>query len=368
MEVLPAGGVAKKMSVQPPILTTPLVSVVIVNYKGYERTVRCVESVLADTRSDMECLVVDNGSSDGSPAALDARFAVDPRYRCLRLDRNYGPAYARNRGIEASRGKYVAFLDNDTVVVPGWLLAPLRRMEAEPAIGACQCKLVLLDDSRRLDYVGDFLGPFGFLVQRAASGSLDEGQWEEEVDIFSAKSAGMVARRLALTEAGLFDEDYFIYVEETDLDWRIWLAGYRIVYCPLSVVRHEYSTSRAVLGARAHTRLVKFHGCKNYVLTLLKNLGPRRLATLLPAHICAWVGLAAYETLRGQWRSGVWIMAGLLWNVRHLGATLRKRGVVQKARRLRDRDIWPSVYRRVPLSYYLNKLTVVPRTGHSEGF
>jgi GT2 family glycosyltransferase len=349
-------------------VSMPDVGVVIVNYNGRERTRRCVESVLAEARRGLRCIVVDNGSQDGSPGFLRDRFGADGRFGLIALDRNMGPAFARNRGIEALECPYVAFLDNDTVVTPDWLDEPLRRMGEDATIGACQCKLVLLDDPSRLDYVGDYLGPLGFLVQRAASGSRDEGQWEEEVEIFSAKSAGMVARREAVVSAGMFDEDYFIYVEETDLDWRIWLAGYRIVYCPRSVVRHEYSTSRAVLGADAHTRLVKYHGCKNYVMTLAKNMGTLRLLTNLPLHVLAWFGLAGFELCRGRWRSAGWILAGLGWNVRMVGQTLRKRRSVQRRRVLSDRDLWPRIYRWVPLSHYWRKLVTVPGTGHSEGF
>lgn len=345
------------------------VSAVIVNFNGCSRTIRCVESVLNCEHKSLECVVVDNGSTDGSMARIAERFGGDARVKGVALARNYGPAYARNRGIEAAGGRYVAFLDNDTVVSSGWLREPVRRMTEDESIGACQCKLVLLGDSKRVDYVGDYLGRFGFLVQRAESWSVDQGQWEEEVEIFSAKSAGMVARRQAVCDAGMFDEDYFIYVEETDLDWRIWLAGYRIIYCPRSVVLHEYSTSRVIVGAREHDRLVKFHGCKNYVLTLLKNLGLFRLLWLLPMHVGVWVGLATFELVRGRWRNACWIVRGLMWNVRHIVRNIRKRRDIQSRRCVRDRDLWPRIYRHVPLSYYVKKLRVVPTgPGHSEGF
>jgi len=344
------------------------ICVIIVNFNGRDRTRRCVESVLSEHREGLKCLVVDNGSQDGSPGFLRERFGTETRFRLIELDRNMGPAFARNRGIEAADAAYIAFLDNDTVVMSGWLDEPIRCMDQDPAIGACQCKLVLLDDPGRIDYVGDFLGPMGFLVQRAASGSRDEGQWEQEVEIFSAKSAGMVARRKAVLEAGLFDEDYFIYVEETDLDWRIWLAGYRIVYCPTSVVRHEYSTSRAVLGAAAHTRLVKFHGCKNYIATLVKNMGGWRLVCALPGHVGAWFGLACFELVRGRFRSGGWILQGIGWTISHAGRLLRKRRAVQRVRKVSDSDLWPRIYRRTPFSYYWRKLVTVPGTGHSKGF
>jgi GT2 family glycosyltransferase len=147
----------------------------------------------------------------------------------------------------------------------------------------------------------------------------------------------------------------------------MWLRGYRVIYCPQSVVTHEYSTSRVVLGAAQQTRLVKFHGCKNYILTLVKNLGGRRLAWMLPLHVSLWVGLAGFEMLRGQFRSGGWILRGLGWNLARLGDTLRKRRRVQKARVSPDRALWPRIYRRVTLMYYLRKLCAVPDTGHAKG-
>lgn len=338
------------------------VSVIIVNYNGYAYARRCIESVLLTCYPDFELLLVDNGSTDSSVEQLTEDFR-GRGFRVIALPKNVGPAAARNRAAELASGEFLAFLDNDTQPDPNWLSAPTARMKSEPTIGAVQCRLMLLREPHRFDYVGDFLGSFGFLVQPVHLGDLDVGQANEERLILSAKSAGMVVRTSAFAEAGGFDDDYFIYVEETDLGLRLWMMGYKIIYVPESLVLHEFGTSSVILGQQQNV-LAKFHGTKNYILTLLKNLETGTLLRILPVHIALWCGYAILNLMRRRWLSGRLILGGLWWNATHLRSTLRKRQCIQGKRRVDDRTILNAVGRKDSLRALYAKATAAESIGN----
>ena len=333
----------------------PKVSVIIVTHDGKEYIDACVRSVFESRYGEIEVIVVDNGSQDGTISLLKERYGTRDEFKLVALDRNYGPAYARNRGVEQARGKYLAFLDNDTKPDPDWLLEPARMMEEDSTIGACQCKLLLIDEPERIDYVGDYLSQFGFLAQRAAYRALDRGQFDESVEIFSAKSAGMLMRKESFDKAGGFDPDYFIYVEETDLAWRVWLAGYRVVFAPNSKVFHKFGTSGEILGRERQNFLVRCYGSRNYLATLFKNLGFLNLLKILPVHFFLWVSTAFLLILGGDFRSGGAIFKGLAGFVLRLGDLYKKRRRIQRERVVSDRELLPRIMRRKPLSYFYRK-------------
>lgn len=333
----------------------PKVSVVIVTHNGKEYVDACVRAVFESGYSDIGVIVVDNGSQDGTIPLLKEKYGTRDDFKLVVLDRNYGPAYARNRGVEQAKGKYLAFLDNDTRPDPDWFLEPVKMMEEDLTIGACQCKLLLMDEPDRIDYVGDYLSQFGFLVQRGAYRTLDKGQFDEAVEIFSAKSAGMLMRKEAFDKAGGFDPDYFIYVEETDLAWRVWLAGYRVVFAPNSKVFHKFGASGEILGRERQNFLLRCYGSRNYLATLFKNLDFLNLLKILPVHFFLWVGIASLLVLRGDFGSGRAVFRGLADFASRLRSLYKKRGRIQRERVVSDRELLPRIMRRESLSYFYRK-------------
>lgn len=338
------------------------VSVIVVNYNGLDWARRCLQAVLANDYSDYEVIVIDNGSEDGSVVALTSEFSR-ARVRVIALDENLGPSAARNVAALDATGEYFAFLDNDTEPKPDWISRAVERFQSEPDVAAIQCKLLLLRQPDCFDYVGDYLGSFGFLIQPVHGGDKDVGQAESSYEILSAKSAGMFVRSDAFRNVDGFDDDYFIYVEETDLGLKLWLAGYRSVYEPRSVVLHAFGTS-AITSPDQHHYRARFHGTKNYVLTLVKNLEPSTLVRILPMHIALWMGFAGLNIAKGRLRSGFWILSGLWWNVANLPRTLAKRKVVQAKRKWSDAAILARVGRRDTLRNLYIKATGVRAIGN----
>lgn len=346
----------------------PLVSVVIVNYNGKQYLEDCLKTVFQNTYPNYEVIVVDNGSSDGSIQHIRELFSKYLNLRIIENEHNFGPAYARNAGIRAAWGKYVAFLDNDTKVHPSWLTESIKVFESDTNIGACQCKLLLDNIDNIIDCAGEYLGQYGFLVQEVISGEeADKGQYDEVREILAAKSAGMIARRDILNKISGFDNDFFIYMEETDLCWRIWLQGYKVILIPNSIVYHKFGTSSVVLPEKINY-LVKFHGTKNYISTLIKNLEFKNLLKILPIHIVMWLGIAFVFLLKRKFKSTKWILRGILWNFTNYKNITEKRKIIQKQRVVKDEEIFPKILRKRNFGYFIEKLRRRRKVGLAKGW
>ena len=175
----------------------------------------------------------------------------------------------------------------------------------------------------------------------------------------------MVVRREMLDKTGFFDEDYFIYLEETDLCWRGWLAGYRVMFIPESIVYHEFGGSALSLGARQNY-FAKYHGSKNYISTLIKNLGALNLIKMLPVHIFSWTGVFFWLLLHGKPREAGYVLKGMLWVFFNLAKLAKKRRRV--CRVFSDKELLPRIMRKRSLKYFYNKIARPQNIGLAEGF
>ena len=388
----------------------PFVSVITVNFNGRDHLLRLLYSLEKQTYENFEVLVVDNGSQDGSAAAVRERF---PRVRVIEAGRNLGFAAGNNLGMEESQGSYLALINNDATVHPRWLETLVGEALSSPVIGAvgpkilfarpffpvtleidsfCPEKLGISPDARELgvfvaessgfagcDYaktlhdtgfhapevvsgrtgrwtteratvflpvqsvnhdetlildirgggprtrvltikaegkklavteVGsdwesititverDLLQQHGMEVVNNAASFLDadgnagdRGLYESDQGQFDAPEDGtalcgcsMLIKRAALREVGLFDSDYFMYFEDTELSWRLRKAGYRLRYQPASIVRHvhaatsiEWSPEFTFFVTRNRLLMLLRHGkmavaFKMYLLELSRTL------------------------------------------------------------------------------------------------
>lgn len=320
-------------------MTKPVLSVIIPAFNVQKYLRPCLSSILACDYQDLEIIVVDNGSTDGTRDFLKKLARKTPKVRPVFLSKNFGPAKARNEGVKKALGKYLSFLDSDTVVDKNWAGAALNHFSRYPKEACLQSKL-LLYNTKNFDYAGEYLGLFGFLTPLAVYAEKDRGQYDSPVPVLAAKSAGMFVGRAFFEEIGGFDEDYFMFLEDTDLGWRLWLGGFSVSFCPASIVFHRFSSTKKVTDKTFYRRLVRFHGTKNYIMTLVKNLSLPYLARILPVHICLWLGLAGYFALKGDFASAANIIKGIFWNIINIGKILRKRKRIQEKRKLTDEELF----------------------------
>ena len=300
----------------------PLISIIVVSYDGLALTERCLKSILENTEyPNYEVILVFYGSSPPK-----ASPSPDPRIRMIRVEGNIGYSEANNLGLRHARGQFIAFLNNDTVVERGWLKALYDILTASgPDVAAVQSKLLLLGHHGRIDAVGLAFSPLGFL-RPVGFMEPDEGQYDSVHELCVIQPAACLIRRSVIEEVGgLFDPDYFWGHEDTDFSIRLHLRGYRMLFCPSSVVYHV----RSATISRARPESLTYYFRRNVLLTMLKNYGLKMLLRYLPAHLAILTGMVLWYLASGQGLHALAVLKALWWNLRNLKATLAKRALIQ---------------------------------------
>lgn len=270
-----------------------LLSVVIVNWNSQGDLMVCLESLARQTHQELEIIVVDNGSTDGSAQAVRARY---PKCVVLDEDQNLGFAEGCNRGIAASHGEWVALLNNDTIADRDWAAHLVAAAEAAPpSCGMLQSVLLFMDRPSEINSTGIILTAWGSGNDRSEGERIDD-LCEEEI---FCPTAGACAYRREMLEqirlpVGYFDRDHFMYFEDLDLGWRARLAGWTAQLVPESIVLHKYQASAARHG-RAWM-IVLSH--RNRLRTLIKNASPSFLARTMPRTLEEILRLFRYEGVR----------------------------------------------------------------------
>lgn len=295
----------------------------IVNYNGRQHLERCLPSVLEDRAA--EVVVVDNASSDGSADYVQVSF---PQVKLVRSEANLGFAAAANLGAEQATTRYVAFLNPDTVVEPGWLEALTDALEADSSAGLATSQIVLLADKQRVNTCGNEVHCSGITLCRGLGRARDGQAAVSEVPAVSG--AAFAIRAELFRELGGFDPSFFMYMEDTDLSWRARLAGYRCLYVPSSVVRHDYAL-------RFGPDKV-FYQERNRYWMWLKVLRWPSWLVLCPVFLLAEVVTWGFVLLRDRahWGNKLRAYAAVVmrWRV-----VMAKRRQTQALRRVRDRDL-----------------------------
>ncbi|MEA3344873.1 MAG: glycosyltransferase family 2 protein [Chloroflexota bacterium] len=301
------------------------VSVIIPNWNGARYLPECLDSLRAQTYPQLEVIVVDNGSTDDSVALVKGDY---PEVRLLELRENRGLTGGVNAGGEGARGDVLALLNNDALADPGWVRALVDGLERHPQAGIAASKMLLYDRPTIINSAGDIFGRDGIPGSRGVWEE-DQGQYDQEEWVFGG-CGGAVAYRLNMwEELGGFDEDFFMYCEDVDLNWRAQLAGYRCIYIPQAVVHHRLSATGGGVTASYYTgRNTIWVLAKDLPTSLWRKYWPRILGAqwkIAREALQAWQGKAARARLRGQ-------LAGLLTWPRLWG----KRQRVQKSRVVSD--------------------------------
>lgn len=327
------------------MLNNPLVSIIIVNWNGLKYLKNCFESVINSNYKNYEIVFVDNGSTDGSIEFVMNNY---PQTIIIENKENLGFAEANNQGINASSGDYILFLNNDTIVTETFLIELVNILKDNINIGACQSKMLLMGQPNILDATGSFLTPTGFL-QHEGIYEVDTGQYNQTREIFSAKGACMIVRRSVLDKVGVFDKDFFAYFEETDLCWRIWLAGYKIIFVPDSLIYHKMGGT----STKMNIPFIEFHSFKNRISSLLKNLSAVNLIKIMPIHIFLCCGVCLLYVFMRKPYNSVEIMRAILWNIMNFRRTLDKRTIVQRQiRKVSDKQLFSTNMKKVNFKYY----------------
>jgi GT2 family glycosyltransferase len=217
------------------------VTVVVVAWNGAALLDPCLTSLAACVDVEFDTWVLDNASSDSS-ATVASAHPLKPRV--VRLDRNLGFAGAAAFAVGAVSTPFLVLLNQDTVVDPLWLSSLLAGFQVADDIAAVTSRVELFDG--RLNNAGVIVARDGYGRDRgygAVSG------FSTPDVVFGFSGTAVALRVLACRDAGSFDPTFFMYYEDTDLSWRLALAGWRIGYAPTAVVRHHHGASSAIGSA-----------------------------------------------------------------------------------------------------------------------
>lgn len=219
----------------------PSVAIVILNWNGRYFLEKFLPSVYNSTYPELRFIIGDNGSTDDSLAFVRENY---PNIELVCNDRNYGFAGGYNRVLEGVDADYLVLLNSDVEVTPGWIEPVIAWMEANSDIAATQPKILSFHERHKFEHAGaagGYIDAFGFPFCRGrllSETEEDQGQYNDYCDVFWATGAAFFIRKSCWDQAGGFDADFFAHMEEIDLCWRLKHLGYRISYCPDSVVYH----------------------------------------------------------------------------------------------------------------------------------
>ena len=313
------------LSTNPARAAAPLASIVIPNWNGIQHLAGCLGALREQTYDHTEVILVDNGSTDGSQAFVSEHY---PEVRLLALERNLGLTGGNNAGFQVARGEILISLNNDTEAHPRFVEALVSALLEHADAGMAAAKMLLLDQRDHIHSAGDGYGRDGIPFNRGVW-QRDEGQFDEPGWIFGGCGGAVAYRRTMLNDTGAFDESFFMYCEDVDLNWRAQLAGWRCWYTPQAIVYHKLSATGGGPIASYHTgRNTLWVIAKNYPGVLLRRYWKRILRAqwaVTRDALRAWRGEAARARLRGQ-------LAGFFRSP----GKLRQRRAIQSARRVSD--------------------------------
>ncbi len=306
-------------------LQTIVASIIIVNYNGQDFLEDCLHSIFETIGSNVEVILVDNDSHDGSPDEIARLF---PEIRLIRSTENQGFAAGSNLGSQYARGQYLVFLNPDTQTANGWLEALLTALKESPKAGLVTSKILLLDRVDKINTAGNDVHLTGLTLCRGMG--LTRNSFDDTGEVGAVSGAAFAIRRDLFNLLNGFDPHFFMYMEDTDLSLRAQLAGYRCLYTPASVVYHDYN-----LHFGPHKI---YYQERNRYRMLLKILRWPTIFLLLPALLLAEIVSWGYVLLEdsNHFTNKLRAYGYVLSHWREIMAERRK---AQDLRRIPDRDL-----------------------------
>ena len=281
------------------------VSIIIPNWNGLALLRPCLDALRRQSYRDYRVIVVDNASSDASVSVLHREY---PEVQVIPLATNRGYSGGSNAGIRAARGEILVMLNNDTEAHPRWLEELIDALDRHPEAGSAASRMMIHDQPNLLHSAGDIYRANGIPDSRGVRQPYGS-PFDQEGYVFGGCGGAVAYRRKMLDAIGLFEERFFMYCEDVDLNWRAQLAGWRCVYAPKAVVYHHLSaTGGGPLSSYHVGRNTLWVIARNYPTSLLKRHWREIVAAqwaIARDALRSWRGAAARARLRGQ-------LAGLL--------------------------------------------------------
>jgi GT2 family glycosyltransferase len=303
-----------------------LVSIVIMNYNGFDYILNCLDSVFKTKGYEFEVLLIDNNSNDNSHRICKEKFS---QIRLFENKENLAMA-ARNIGIDNAKGKYVVFLDSDATVDPNWLQHLVLRYQNNGE-GLYQGKILEQNKSNFIGSSGNFMNIFGLGFARG-NGEKDVGQFEKFQQISFPVGACLFSSLETIKKIGYFDESNLLYLTYDDVDygWKALSLGIHSFYEPKSIIYHPDGTSSKLNSYKIY--LIE----RNRWICLLSYYTPKTILKLFPVFFLLEFGIFFFLLVKGN---GVAKIKSLFSIIAMYNSIKNRRILLNKNKKLSDREM-----------------------------
>jgi len=310
----------------------PLVSIIITNYNRKKYLKRCIESLYQNNYKNVELILVDDCSTDGSVDFVKDLF---PDVKVIHNEENKGLAVSSNIGAKLAKGKYILFYNNDTIASPDMIAELSKVAEGNSRIGVCAPKSITYGGKNEI-CCGVSCDIFGY---PCSSDMIDPDR-----PIYA--DAAIFIRRNVFEEIGGFDSQFFLYGEDIDLCWRVIIQGYEIV--PVSTAIFRHNSSCAPTKGDQHTTSLrgKYLVERQTLRMFLKNYSFKSLVLLLPIYLTLLFGeMIIFSLLARNIKILRAYTGAISWNLFNIKSTIKFHNKIQKMRKISDKLVQKRMYK-----------------------
>lgn len=319
------------------ILIEPKVSIIITNVFNTIYLIRCLESISNIDYTNYEVIVVDCLTQNIKEDLKEFSDVV-----IVHFDHDIGPAMQHNIGIEYSdkESKYVAFLDNDTIVDINWLKNAIDLMKIDSNIGIVGCKICDLENKKMIQCLRPICDIYGFTYNECV-GMIDNGQFESSSERFAVSACSMICRKDLLEIVEGFDSKFFIFVDDIDICWRSQLIGFKVVENPKAIVYHKGGGTKDG-GYLKESRITTtgkriYYRERNTLRMLLKNYEVMTLVKILPIYFTISFAEVVVLIFIGRIDLIENYLQAVKWNIANIKDTCAERIKINKLRKMNDK-------------------------------
>ncbi len=321
-----------------------LASIILLSYNSRKDLAECIPSLIIQTYTNHEIIVVDNASTDKTPEFIKANY---PDIKLIETGSNLGYPAGNNVGARHAKGEYIIILNPDTIVDSDWLSQLIKPFEEYPDIALTTSKILMYHQQDTINTCANHSHFTGI--------DFCKGLYEHTLYFSKPEEVGAVSgcsfaiRREIFEELGGFDPDFFLYLEDIDLSWRARLAGYKIMFVPLSIVYHKFRLSVSPLK--------EFHLERNRYLMLMKNCSLKMMILISPALLVTEIVTLGYAVLHGM----PYIhnkLCAYWWVLMNPDKIITNRRKVQKNRKISDKEFLRLLEWKIPFEQMIeNRIT-----------
>ena len=312
----------------------PRVAVILINYKDYAKKYlpECLASLRNQSypKDSFKIFIVDNATSPETAAYLRT---TAPEAEIILEEKNSGFAEGNNLAMRRALGAdydYIVLFNMDTMAEPEWLRELVAAAEADKSAGAVQSLIMLHPETEKINSLGNQMHFLGFGFCDGYGEKISDLKRPISKPFFYASGASVLYSVKVLREIGIFDPEFFMYQEDTDLSWRIRQAGYKIVLAEKSMMYHKYQFSRSILQF--------YYMERNRMIMMFENYRLGTLILIFPTFIVMELGMLPYAAQRGLFLAKLKVY-GYFFHFKNWQRMIKNKKAKAKLRKVSDRKL-----------------------------